>query len=156
MERRNLGWLWSKYSFLRNPKTDQTIRIDNFFISKERLREEPEYMLQIAPDLVVQTKHPGAPRWEYRLFPTTVIDLGVGTVWHIDPVSRSVDVHEMGQEIQALSDDLQLVGTGALKGFSIGVNEFINTEWDGTKKSVPWIKIRPRFGFMDHLKSIFK
>lgn len=155
VERGNLGWLSQEMSFLSDPAIDLWARIDNFFIATSRLRKDPKSTLEIAPDLVVRTRHPGEG-WEYQHLPQTLLKLGVGTVWQIDPFKQSVVVYEQRADAITLREGQLLVGTGVLQGFSILVDEFLNAEWDGTSKSIPRIKVHPRLGFVDYLKSIWK
>jgi hypothetical protein len=155
VERGNLGWLWQEMSFLSDPVSGKWARIDSFFISKDRLREEPTSTLQIAPDLVIRTKHPGEG-WEFQHLPHTLLELGVGTVWQINPFRRFAVVYEEHKKALKLQGDQHLGGTGALKGFSICVDDFINSEWDGTSTSIPRIKIRPKLRFADYVRSIWK
>lgn len=116
----------------RNP--DSVRAADVLFISHERLeRTSSDGFLDVPPELIVEIMSP-TNSWEdmrrersdqvlrgARRKLEEYFDVGVDTVWVIEPSNRAVQVYRGIDQVQTLEEDDVLRGNGPLDGFSVVV-----------------------------------
>jgi len=104
----------------RNP--DSVRAADVLFISNERLdRTESDGFLDVAPELVVEIMSPSNAWEEMRRKLQEYLEVGVDTVWVVEPSNQSVQVYRGIDDVRTLGRGDVLEGEGLLGGLRIEV-----------------------------------
>jgi len=104
----------------RNP--DSVRAADVLFISHERLDQvQSDSFLDVAPELVIEIMSPENKWEEMREKLEEYLDVGVDTVWVVEPSNRAVQVYRGVDQVQTLEEGDVLEGDGPLDGLSIDV-----------------------------------
>lgn len=105
----------------RNP--DSVRAADVLFISHERLEQsQSEGFLDVPPELVVEIMSPNNSWEDMRRKLKEYFDVGVDTVWVVEPSNRAVQVYGGIDDVQTLEEGDTLTGDGPLDGLSIDVD----------------------------------
>jgi Uma2 family endonuclease len=121
----------------RNP--DSVRAADVLFISQDRLdRASTEGFLDVPPELVVEILSP-ENKWEEmrrersdqvldgaRRKLKEYFDVGVDTVWLVEPSNRAVQVYRGIDDVRTLEEGDVLTGDGPLDGFSVEVADLFD------------------------------
>jgi Uma2 family endonuclease len=102
---------------------EDTFMPDVGYISKIRLREEPEREVPIPPDLAVEVRSPTDSKREMRRKAEKYIAAGTKLVWLIFPESQTVEVYYGKEQDELLGVKDSLTGYDVLPGFSLAVRE---------------------------------
>lgn len=109
----------------RNP--DSVRAADVLFISQDRLDQaSPEGFLDVPPELVVEIMSPTNSWEDMRRKLKEYFDVGVDTVWVVEPSNRAVQVYRGIDEVQTLDEGDVLEGDGPLDGFSMAVDDLFD------------------------------
>jgi Uma2 family endonuclease len=109
----------------RNP--DSVRAADVLFISRERLDQvRSDSFLDVAPELVVEIMSPENKWEEMREKLEEYLDIGVDTIWVVEPSNRAVQVYRGIDEVQTLDENDVLEGDGLLEGFSVAVADLFD------------------------------
>lgn len=105
----------------RNP--DSVRAADVLFISHERLEQsQSEGFLDVPPELVVEIMSPNNSWEDMRRKLKEYFDVGVDTVWVVEPSNRAVQVYGGIDDVQTLEEGDTLTGDRPLDGLSIDVD----------------------------------
>ncbi len=100
----------------RNP--DTVLGADFAFVAGDRLQAlPPKGYLELAPDLIFETRSPGDTRRAFALKISVWMASGVKLAWAVDPKTKTVTVHEAGQNPRTLGLEDTLTGETVLPGF---------------------------------------
>ena len=101
---------------------DRVRGADVVFVSRERMAGgAPKGFLEEAPDLVAEVMSP-TDRWvEVQQKIAEYFATGVDRGWIVEPENRAVSVFVSATESHRLGEEDELVGEGALAGFSLRV-----------------------------------
>jgi Uma2 family endonuclease len=112
------------YRCFGDPNTGR--RADVSFIARGRLPGDriPEGYIAIPPDLAVEVISPNDSAYEVEVKVALYLSHGVDEVWVVYPITRSVNVHRVGQPIDRLAGDAVLHGRGVLSVFETPVSAF--------------------------------
>ncbi len=106
---------------------DSVRAADVLFISHERLKQsDPEGFLDVPPELVVEILSPENKWEEMRRKLREYFDVGVDTVWVVEPSNRAVQVYRGIDEVQTLEGGDVLDGDGPLEGFSVKIADLFD------------------------------
>jgi Uma2 family endonuclease len=109
----------------RNP--DSVRAADVLFISQDRLdRASTEGFLDVPPELVVEILSPENKWEEMRRKLKEYFDVGVDTVWLVEPSNRAVQVYRGIDDVRTLEEGDVLTGDGPLDGFSVEVADLFD------------------------------
>jgi Uma2 family endonuclease len=122
---RKLGWVSGGEVGIytrRNP--DRVRGADIVFVSRQRLPERPgTRFLEVAPDLVVEIISP-EDRWQdVRQKIEEYFEIGVDSVWIVEPENAAVLVYQSATDFARLGNDDVLKGDGTLAGFALRVGD---------------------------------
>jgi len=122
---RKLGWVSGGEVGIytrRNP--DRVRGVDIAFISRQRLPDRPgTKFLEVAPDLVVEIISP-EDRWQdVRQKIEEYFEMGVDSVWIVEPENTAVLVYQSATDFARLGKDEVLKGRGVLEGFALRVGD---------------------------------
>jgi Uma2 family endonuclease len=110
------------FRLARNP--DTVLAPDWAFITKERLPDPiPDGFIQMAPDLVLETRSPNDSRREIAEKIALWLKFGVRVVWDLDPKREVLAVHRPGKPEERLGTDAVLTEEALLPGFSVPVRD---------------------------------
>lgn len=102
---------------------DSVRAADVLFISHKRLDQaSPEGFLDVPPELVVEIMSPENSWEEMRRKLQEYIDVGVDTIWVVEPSNRAIQVYRGVDQVQTLGADDVLTGAGPLDGLAIDVS----------------------------------
>jgi Uma2 family endonuclease len=102
---------------------DSVRAADVLFISHKRLDQaSPEGFLDVPPELVVEIMSPENSWEEMRRKLQEYIDVGVDTIWVVEPSNRAIQVYRGVDQVQTLGTDDVLTGAGPLDGLAIDVS----------------------------------
>jgi Uma2 family endonuclease len=120
VEDNDLGYCFAaetRFIVERNP--DTVMGPDFAFVAKSRIDEIPARgYLELAPDLVIETRSPGDTSTEFALKISRWLQAGARLVWAVDPRGRTVTVHRTGQMPRILTRNESLDGDDVLPGFA--------------------------------------
>jgi Uma2 family endonuclease len=109
----------------RNP--DSVRAADVLFISHDRLGQAPtEGFLDVPPELVVEIMSPTNSWEDMRSKLKEYFDVGVDTVWIVEPANRAVQVYRGIDDVQTLEEGDVLTGDEPLDGFSVEVADLFD------------------------------
>ena len=120
---RKLGWVMTGEVGIYTQRDPDRVRgADVAFVSRERMAGgAPKGFLEEAPDLVAEVMSP-TDRWvEVQRKIAEYFATGVDRVWIVEPENRAVSVFVSATESHRLGEEDELVGEGALAGFSLRV-----------------------------------
>ena len=120
---RKLGWVMTGEVGIYTQRDPDRVRgADVAFVSRERTAGGvPKGFLEVAPELVAEVMSP-SDRWaEVHEKIAEYFAMGVDRVWIVEPENRAVSVFVSATESHRLGDEDELVGEGALEGFSLRV-----------------------------------
>lgn len=104
----------------RNP--DTLLAPDFAFVAAERLTDFPtKGYLDLAPDLIFETRSPSDTRRPFALKIARWLSAGVKLVWAIDPATQTVTVHRTGENPRTLGIEDTLTGEDVLPGFEFAL-----------------------------------
>lgn len=101
---------------------------DISFVRQARLPRNVRSYPEIAPDLAVEVSSPSDREYDIEIKVMEYQKAGVGLVWVIHPVSRSVDVYRLGSGMRKqnyVAGD-QLEGEDVIPGFSLPVSDIFD------------------------------
>lgn len=102
----------------RNP--DSVRAADVLFISQERRKHvESTSFLDVAPELIVEIMSPENTWEEMRRKIEEYFEIGVETVWVVEPANRAVQVYGGIDDVETLTEADVLEGDGLLDGLTI-------------------------------------
>ena len=81
---------------------------------------------EVPPDLVVEIASPGTTDVESFDKARMWVSYGVPLVWEVDPDTRTVNVHQPGEEIVTLTEDDTIDGVDILPGFTCPVRDIFD------------------------------
>lgn len=96
---------------------------DVAYISRERLPEEPEGMIEGPPDLAIEVKSPSNSVRELRLKAEDYLRFGAQMVWLIFPESRTAEVYVPDDDVILVDIAGVLDGGDVLPGFKLPLRE---------------------------------
>ena len=106
----------TRFTIEQNP--DTVLGPDFAFVSRARLAGiPPKGYLNLAPDLVVETKSPSDTRTEIALKAARWLQSGAVLVWVLDPIHQNLTVHRTGVAPITLTIKDTLSGEDVLPGF---------------------------------------
>ena len=106
----------------RNP--DTVLAPDISFVRTERLpTAAAEGFFPGPPDLAVEVISPGDRRTEIAQKVRRWLGHGTRLVWVVDPVARTVAVHEPSGTVRLLGTEDRLTGGDVVRGFAVRVRE---------------------------------
>ena len=101
---------------------DSVRAADVLFISYERLEQgQSEGFLDVPPELIVEIMSPTNSWEDMRRKLKEYFDVGVDTVWVIEPSNRAVQVYRGIDDVQTLEEGDTLRGNGPLDGLTIDI-----------------------------------
>ena len=101
---------------------DSVRAADVLFISHERLEQgQSEGFLDVPPELIVEIMSPTNSWEDMRRKLKEYFDVGVDTVWVIEPSNRAVQVYRGIDDVQTLEEGDTLRGNGPLDGLTIDI-----------------------------------
>ena len=107
---------------------DSVRAADVLFISHERFdRASSESFLDVPPELIVEIMSPTNSWEDMRQKLKEYFDVGVDTVWVIEPSNRAVQVYRGVDEVQTLEGGDTITGDGPLDGLTIDVDALFET-----------------------------
>jgi Uma2 family endonuclease len=102
---------------------DSVRAADALFISHDRFGQgQSEGYLDVPPELVVEIMSPSNSWEEMRRKLKEYFDVGVDTVWVVEPSNRAVQVYRGIDDVQTLEEGDTLTGDGPLDGLTIHVD----------------------------------
>ncbi len=105
---------------------DSVRAADVLFISHERLEQaDPEGFLDVPPELIAQIMSPTNSWEEMRQKLKEYFDVGVDTVWVLEPSNRAVQVYRGIDQVRTLETNDVLKGDGPLDEFSVEVADLL-------------------------------
>jgi Uma2 family endonuclease len=121
---RQSGWVLGGEAGVYTRRKPDTVRgMDAAFISKERHPARPKGYLEVAPELIVEVVSPN-DRWkEIQDKLKEYFNIGVESVWLIEPEDRVVFIYSELTEVIRLDEDEILRGEGPLTGFALPLAE---------------------------------
>ena len=111
--------------FISERDPDTVRGADISFWSKERLREIPTGYIEIPPDLAIEVISPSDVFTKVQQKVKHYLQNGVGMVWLVDPIDRSVTVYKSLTQSAILTENDMLVGDPILPGFSCCVRDLL-------------------------------
>ncbi len=123
---RGLGWvLVGEPGFWLGRDPDTVRAPDVAFVSHARLGRHPSGGFpRIAPDLAVEILSPGDRPGRVQGKVDEWLASGSLAVWLVDPIARTVTIHEPGRVSRRLGEEDELTGEPALPGFRCRVAAF--------------------------------
>jgi len=101
---------------------DSVRAADVLFISHERLEQgQSEGFLDVPPELIVEIMSPTNSWEDMRRKLKEYFDVGVDTVWVVEPSNRAVQVYRGIDDVQTLEEGDTLRGNGPLDGLTIDI-----------------------------------
>lgn len=116
----DLGICFVEIGFIiaRNP--DTVLSPDWSFVAKDRLTPPvPFGFIEIAPDIVLETRSPGDTAREVAEKIERWLEAGVKIAWELNPLLRELTVHRRGEPPRVLGPEEELSGEEALPGFRL-------------------------------------
>src|SRR5690606_13059569 len=106
----------------RNP--DRVRAPDVAFVRRERLLKEPQRgFFEGPPDLAVEVVSPNDTHAEVAAKVEQWLAAGTVSVWVVDPLNRTLDLHRGGSAIVRLHQDDELRDEPTLPGFALKLIE---------------------------------
>jgi Uma2 family endonuclease len=123
-EANNLGWTFSSSTTFNIANLPPKREPDVSFVRIERMATPPDEEITVAPDLAVEIVSKNDTAYEIEKKVNQYQQWGVGLVWIIYPVSRTVAVYRVadGLKPQVLKDEDELEGFEILPSFKLKVN----------------------------------
>jgi Uma2 family endonuclease len=128
-ERHNLGRVVTNDTSVRIRRNPDTVYgPDVLFVSFKRLPagEEPEGMLEVIPDLVVEVRSPSNTWTEITAKVEDYLTVGVRAVLVLDPDSQSAFRYYKIDQPETIKDDEQLTIPEVLPGFIVQVSRLFS------------------------------
>jgi Uma2 family endonuclease len=100
-------------------------RADTGFISAARIAASgDDGYLRVVPELLVEVVSPGDRFERLEAKVAEYLAVGVGTVWVVRPLTRSVDVYRADGTMTHLAGDTVITGDDFLPGFAVPIAAF--------------------------------
>jgi Uma2 family endonuclease len=124
VEANQLGTVCANDTGFVSERDPDTVRApDISFWSRNRLSEVPVGYIEIPPDLAVEVVSPTDHYSRVQQKVRHHLTHGVGLVWVVDPIDRSVTVYRSLHQATILGESITLSGEDVLPGFSCRVAE---------------------------------
>lgn len=121
-----LGHLMSNDTGFVAERGPDTVRApDIAFWSRQRLGLVPVGIIEIPPDLGIEVVSPSDTPSQMRQWVRELLEAGVRLVWVIDPESRTLTIHRMGQPARELAETETVSGDDVLPGFACSVADLL-------------------------------
>lgn len=104
---------------------------DIAFVSNARLAQirDPEAFAEVPPDLAVEILSPGDRPGAVRRKVAQYLDLGVGSVWVVEPRARRLEAHRLGAAVRVFAAEGDVVEDPALPGFRCRLGGLLPEPW---------------------------
>ncbi len=120
---RRVGTVLVEIGFVLARSPDTVRAPDVAFVRAERVEDPIPGYFEGAPDLAVEVLSPDDRPGYVRDRVAEWLEAGAGTVWVVDPRSRTIAVHRPRAKPKVLGEADTLRGDDALKGFEVAVRE---------------------------------
>jgi Uma2 family endonuclease len=124
-DQRGFGRGFTETGVMLSKNPDTVLVPDVAFLGNARLpeRESPEGYLETIPDLVVEIRSKNDSKDELDRKAVQYLDAGVGTVWIVDPQSKTIVVHRLGAEPRVYLASDTFTSDEPIPGFRLNVGE---------------------------------
>ena len=125
VEQERLGEVYATGTGFILARDPDTMRVpDVSIVRADRLPDEEEGFLPLAPDLAVEVVSPNDRPGEVHEKVEQWLAAGTRLVWVIWPETRSVTVHRADAERRILHEDDEMTGEDVIPGFTCRIVEF--------------------------------